>query len=45
MIDELREENEKLCQILQVKDLKIPCTKLQPSSSGRIRMRLQVLIF
>ncbi|XP_027914778.1 uncharacterized protein LOC114174188 isoform X2 [Vigna unguiculata] len=33
MIDELREENEKLCQILQVKDLKIPCTKLQPSSS------------
>ncbi|XP_017427065.1 uncharacterized protein LOC108335539 [Vigna angularis] len=34
IIDELREENEKLCQILQVKDLKIPCSKLPPSSSG-----------
>ncbi|KAL9327483.1 hypothetical protein ACSQ67_002486 [Phaseolus vulgaris] len=33
LIDELTEENAKLCQILQVKDLKIPCTKLQPSSS------------
>ncbi|WVZ11996.1 hypothetical protein V8G54_016526 [Vigna mungo] len=37
IIDELREENEKLCQILQVKDLKIPCSKLPPSSSGELR--------
>jgi len=37
IIDELKEENEKLCQILQVKDLKIPSSKLQPSSSGRTR--------
>ncbi|XP_014520510.1 uncharacterized protein LOC106777443 [Vigna radiata var. radiata] len=34
IIDELREENEKLFQILQLKDLKIPCSKLPPSSSG-----------
>ncbi|KAK7367732.1 hypothetical protein VNO80_09750 [Phaseolus coccineus] len=33
IIDELKEENAKLCQILQVKDLKVPCTKFQPNSS------------
>ncbi|KAL2348197.1 hypothetical protein Fmac_002197 [Flemingia macrophylla] len=33
IIDELVEENEKLCQILQVKDVKIPSTQLQASSS------------
>ncbi|CAJ1928693.1 unnamed protein product [Sphenostylis stenocarpa] len=33
LIDELSEENTKLCQILQLKDLQIPSNKLQPSSS------------
>nr|KYP67120.1 hypothetical protein KK1_013443 [Cajanus cajan] len=44
IIDELVEENEKLYQILQVKDMKIPSTKPQASSSGRIRKRLHVPI-
>ncbi|XP_061343979.1 uncharacterized protein LOC133289947 isoform X1 [Gastrolobium bilobum] len=39
IIEELVEENEKLRQIL-VEDLKIPSSKLQTSSSGRIRNKL-----
>jgi len=44
IIDELVEENEKLCRILQGKDLKMPSSKLEASSSGRIRKRLRVLL-
>lgn len=39
MIEELVEENEKLRQIL-VKELKVPSSKLEASSSGRIRNKL-----
>jgi len=39
MIEELVEENEKLRQIL-VKELKVPPSKLEASSSGRIRNML-----
>lgn len=39
MIEELVEENEKLRQIL-VEELKIPPSKLEASSAGRIRNKL-----